>query len=147
MMPKNDPKLKSELCFLCYVSSKEVIKKYTTHLRPFDLTYTGYITLTSIGDEEVLNIKELGDRIFLNSGTLTPLIKKLVSKGLVQKLRNPDDERNLNLSLTDEGRRVKAEIKQLSRQVSEELIFEDNDMEDLVNILNRFVKNNFDKTV
>ena len=136
--------LKSELCFLFYVASKEVIKKYATHLKSYDLTYTSYITLKSIQPDEVVNIKTLGNRIYLNSGTLTPLIKKLDQKGLVQKVRDEDDERNLNISLTNEGLKVQQYLHEVTEEVYKELIFEGNDMEQLISILERFIKNNFE---
>ncbi|UEX90387.1 MarR family winged helix-turn-helix transcriptional regulator [Staphylococcus ratti] len=136
--------LKSELCFLFYVASKEVIKKYATHLKSYDLTYTSYITLKSIQPNEIVNIKTLGNRIYLNSGTLTPLIKKLDQKGLVQKVRNEDDERNLNISLTDKGAEVQEYLYKVTDEVYKELKFEGDDMEQLVSILDRFIKNNFE---
>ena len=136
--------LKSELCFLFYVASKEVIKKYATHLKSYDLTYTSYITLKSIQPDEVVNIKTLGNCIYLNSGTLTPLIKKLDQKGLVQKVRDEDDERNLNISLTNEGLKVQQYLHEVTEEVYKELKFEGDDMEQLISILERFIKNNFE---
>lgn len=136
--------LKSELCFLFYVASKEVIKKYATHLKSYDLTYTSYITLKSIQPDEVVNIKTLGNRIYLNSGTLTPLIKKLDQKGLVQKVRDEVDERNLNISLTNEGLEVQQYLHKVTEEVYKELKFEGDDMEQLISILERFIKNNFE---
>ncbi|MDT0693580.1 MarR family winged helix-turn-helix transcriptional regulator [Staphylococcus chromogenes] len=136
--------LKSELCFLFYVASKEVIKKYATHLKSYDLTYTSYITLKSIQPDEVVNIKTLGNRIYLNSGTLTPLIKKLDQKGLVQKVRDEEDERNLNISLTNEGLEVQQYLHKVTEEVYKELKFEGDDMEQLISILERFIKNNFE---
>lgn len=67
--------LSKQLCFLFYVSSKEIIKKYSSYLKEYELTYTGYIVLMAIEEDEKLNIKTLGDRVFLDSGTLTPLLK------------------------------------------------------------------------
>ncbi|PTJ87390.1 MarR family transcriptional regulator [Staphylococcus hyicus] len=137
--------LKNELCFLFYVASKEVIKKYATHLKSYDLTYTSYITLKAIQPNEVVNIKTLGNRIYLNSGTLTPLIKKLDQKGFVQKLRNEDNERNLNISLTEKGVEVRDYLFKVTNEVYKELNFEGDDMEQLVQVLERFIKNNFNQ--
>lgn len=75
--------LEEQLCFLFYVSSKEIIKKYTSYLKEYDLTYTGYIVMLSIKKNEKINIKTLGQRVYLDSGTLTPLLKKLEKKGLL----------------------------------------------------------------
>ncbi|PTH13749.1 MarR family transcriptional regulator [Staphylococcus agnetis] len=137
--------LKNELCFLFYVASKEVIKKYATHLKSYDLTYTSYITLKAIQPNEVVNIKTLGNRIYLNSGTLTPLIKKLDQKGFVQKLRNEEDERNLHISLTNKGIEVRDYLFKVTNEVYKELNFEGDDMEQLVQVLERFIKNNFNQ--
>ncbi|NHM73973.1 MarR family transcriptional regulator [Staphylococcus sp. 11007852] len=137
--------LKNELCFLFYVASKEVIKKYATHLKSYDLTYTSYITLKAIQPNEVVNIKTLGNRIYLNSGTLTPLIKKLDQKGFVQKLRNEEDERNLNISLTNKGIEVRDYLFKVTNEVYKELNVEGDDMEQLVQVLERFIKNNFNQ--
>ncbi|ARJ50619.1 MarR family winged helix-turn-helix transcriptional regulator [Staphylococcus lutrae] len=135
--------LQQELCFLFYVASKEVIKKFSAYLKEYELTYTGYITLISIADDEVVNIKRLGDRIYLNSGTLTPLTKKLVAQGLIEKVRKPEDERNLNISLTDKGRALKQQLKHLNEEVHASLTMEEKDMMDLLGILQRFLENNF----
>lgn len=145
MMTLEHNDLKNELCFLFYVASKEVIKKYATHLKSYDLTYTSYITLKAIQPNEVVNIKTLGNRIYLNSGTLTPLIKKLDQKGFVQKLRNEDDERNLNISLTEKGVEVRDYLFKVTNEVYKELNFEGDDMEQLVQVLERFIKNNFNQ--
>ncbi|RIL90458.1 MarR family transcriptional regulator, partial [Staphylococcus chromogenes] len=98
----------------------------------------------SIQPDEVVNIKTLGNRIYLNSGTLTPLIKKLDQKGLVQKVRDEDDERNLNISLTNEGLKVQHYLHEVTEEVYKELNFEGDDMEQLISILERFIKNNFE---
>lgn len=68
--------LSKQLCFLFYVSSKEIIKKYTNYLKEYDLTYTGYIVLMAIENDEKLNIKKLGERVFLDSGTLFEHVKR-----------------------------------------------------------------------
>ncbi|MCS5431250.1 MarR family transcriptional regulator, partial [Staphylococcus aureus] len=95
--------LEEQLCFLFYVSSKEIIKKYTSYLKEYDLTYTGYIVMLAIKKNEKINIKTLGQRVYLDSGTLTPLLKKLEKKGFVSRTREIDDERNLQIALTEHG--------------------------------------------
>ena len=142
-LTKDHRELQRQICFLFYVSSKEVIKRYTPHLKPHDLTYTGYITLLSIGDDEILNIKQLGTRIYLNSGTLTPLIKKLVSKGLIEKSRDTTDERNLKLSLTPAGKALKHKLQPISQRVAQDITIDVEDAEALRRILHRFIKQNF----
>ena len=96
-------KLKNQLCFPLYATSREVIKLYKPYLDSLDLTYTQYIAMSLLWEFESLTVKELGDHLFLDSGTLTPLLKKLETKGLVSRMRSTKDERNLNVTITKEG--------------------------------------------
>jgi len=97
-------KLENQLCFPLYAASREVIKLYKPYLDELDLTYTQYIAMMVLWEYETLTVKEIGDHLFLDSGTLTPLLKKLEAKGVITRARSVKDERNLNVSLTDEGR-------------------------------------------
>ncbi|MBQ5580666.1 MAG: MarR family transcriptional regulator, partial [Clostridia bacterium] len=92
-------KLDNQLCFSLYVCSKEVIKRYKPLLEPYGLTYTGYITMMALWEKDNVNVKELGSRLFLDSGTLTPLLKKLEVQGYVERTRDPRDERNIIIRL------------------------------------------------
>ncbi|RUN30470.1 MarR family winged helix-turn-helix transcriptional regulator [Staphylococcus epidermidis] len=112
--------LSKQLCFLFYVSSKEIIKKYTDYLKEYGLTYTGYIVLMAIEDDEKLNIKKLGERVFLDSGTLTPLLKKLEKKNYVIRTREEQDERNLQISLTERGKDIQNVLSDISQSVFNE---------------------------
>lgn len=96
-------KLENQICFPLYACAKEVIKKYTPYLDELGLTYTQYIVLMVLWGVPEISVKELGEKLFLDSGTLTPLLKKLKAKGLIHKTRDPIDERALKISLTDEG--------------------------------------------
>ncbi|HDG8298445.1 TPA: MarR family winged helix-turn-helix transcriptional regulator [Staphylococcus aureus] len=120
--------LSKQLCFLFYVSSKEIIKKYTNYLKEYDLTYTGYIVLMAIENDEKLNIKKLGERVFLDSGTLTPLLKKLEKKDYVVRTREEKDERNLQISV----------------KVFNEFNISEREASDIINNLRNFVSKNFD---
>lgn len=103
-------KLDNQLCFALYVCSKEVVRKYKPYLDPFGLTYTGYITMLSLWEKDGVNVKDLGKRLFLDSGTLTPLLKKLEVQGYVERKRDPHDERNMIVTLTEKGRELKKEV-------------------------------------
>ncbi|RZH99790.1 MarR family transcriptional regulator, partial [Staphylococcus condimenti] len=116
-MYENNSFLEKQLCFLFYVSSKEIIKRYSPYLKKYDLTYTGYIVLLALEEHETLNIKTLGKRVFLDSGTLTPLLKKLEKKELVTRKREEDDERNLKVALTQKGIDTRYEISDISKEV------------------------------
>ena len=99
-------KLDNQLCFALYVSSKEIIQKYKTLLEPFGLTYTSYIVLLALWEEDGQTVKELGQKLYLDSGTLSPVLKKLESAGFVRKERNRRDERSVSIILTAKGRRT-----------------------------------------
>ncbi|MEY8620857.1 MarR family winged helix-turn-helix transcriptional regulator [Staphylococcus xylosus] len=146
-MEEKDSNLERQLCFLFYVSSKEIIKKYTSYLKEFDLTYTGYIVLLAIKVDEKLNIKTLGERVYLDSGTLTPLLKKLEKKGYVTRTREIDDERNLQIALTEKGANVKEPLSKVSKRVFSEF---DMDMDEAINLketLQHFVNKHFSKDI
>lgn len=100
-------KLKNQLCFPLYACSRETIKLYKPHLDKLELTYTQYITLLVLWEEHALTVKELGERLYLDSGTLTPLLKKLEAKGLLTRQRSATDERNLIVSITQAGNALK----------------------------------------
>lgn len=96
-------KLKNQLCFPLYACSREAIKNYKPFLDKLGLTYTQYITMLVLWEHEKLTVKELGAELYLDSGTLTPLLKKLEEKGLINRNRSTLDERNLIVTLTPAG--------------------------------------------
>ena len=108
-------KLDNQLCFALYVTSKEIIKKYKALLEPFDLTYTGYITMLALWEKDDVTVKALGERLYLDSGTLTPLLKKLENKGYIERRRSLEDERQVNILLTDAGRAMRDEAGQIPK--------------------------------
>ncbi len=97
-------KIENQLCFPLYVCAREIVKKYRPYLEEIDLTYTQYITMMILWEYEEMNVKEMGERLYLDSGTLTPLLKKLEKKGLVSRRRSEKDERNLIVTITAQGR-------------------------------------------
>jgi len=97
-------KLDNQLCFPLYAVSREVIKQYKPFLDQLDLTYTQYIAMMVLWEEGKISAKALGDRLYLDSGTLTPLLKSMQAKGLVERRRNEEDERVLDVYLTPQGR-------------------------------------------
>ena len=85
-------KLENQLCFPLYACSKEIVRRYKVYLDKLDLTYTQYIVMMVMWEDKELNVKELGDKLFLDSGTLTPVLKKLESKGYVTRERSKSGE-------------------------------------------------------
>ena len=96
-------KLENQLCFPLYACAREVVKRYKPFLDDIDLTYTQYVTMMVLWEKPSVTSKEIGERLHLDSGTLTPVIKKLAEKGLVTRARSAEDERNLVVTLTDAG--------------------------------------------
>lgn len=100
-------KIENQLCFPLYACSREIIKQYKPFLDELDLTYTQYITMMVLWEKQAVNVKALGEILYLDSGTLTPLLKKLETKGLVSRKRSQSDERNLIITITPEGEALK----------------------------------------
>ena len=96
-------KLENQLCFPLYAASREVVKKYGPYLRDLDLTYTQYISMMVLWDAGEISAKALGERLFLDSGTMTPVLKALEKKGYIKRTRCPEDERLLIVAVTPEG--------------------------------------------
>ena len=102
-MPSELPKLENQLCFPLYVCAKEMVRRYKPLLDGLDLTYTQYITMMVLWQQSPMGVKALGEHLYLDSGTLTPVLKKLEQKGYLTRHRSEEDERNLLVCLTPEG--------------------------------------------
>lgn len=103
----DDPlNLNNQLCFSFYVCSKEIIRRYRPFLEPLGLTYTAYIALLALWEEDEVTVKSLGERLYLDSGTLTPLLKKMASEGFLTRERGRD-ERTVTIRLTEKGKALK----------------------------------------
>lgn len=96
-------KIENQLCFPLYACSREIIRQYKPLLDKLDLTYTQYIAMMLLWEHRELTLKELGSRLYLDSGTLTPMLKKMEAKGLVCRRRSETDERNLVITITEQG--------------------------------------------
>lgn len=119
-MDKNSDtlKLENQLCFPLYACSKEIVRRYKPYLDKIDLTYTQYITMMVMWEEKQINVKELGEKLYLDSGTLTPLLKKLESKDYVKRERSKHDERNLIVTITEKGEALKSKAVDIPEKVS-----------------------------
>ena len=100
-------RLNNQLCFPLYACAKEIVRRYKPFLDEIDLTYTQYIVMMVLWEEREINVKELGSRLYLDSGTLTPVLKRLEQKGLITRQRDDKDERVLIVSITKEGDELK----------------------------------------
>lgn len=107
MQDYNPLKIENQLCFPLYACSREIIKKYKPFLDEIGLTYTQYIAMMVLWEQKSLNVKSLGKCLYLDSGTLTPLLKKMEADGLVTRNRSGKDERNLFVTVTEKGEKLR----------------------------------------
>ncbi|MDD4112486.1 MAG: MarR family transcriptional regulator [Herbinix sp.] len=110
-------RLDNQLCFSLYVCSKEIIRKYKPLLDPYGLTYTGYIIMMALWEKDDITIKNLGKKLFLDSGTLTPLLKKLETQAYITRSRSEKDERNVYISLTNKGKDLQDEALRIPEEL------------------------------
>jgi DNA-binding MarR family transcriptional regulator len=131
-----DPlKLENQLCFPLYAASREIVKKYTPFLKSINLTYTQYITMMALWEKRQIGVKRLGGMLFLDSGTLTPLLKRLESLGLITRRRDSEDERGVTVSITEEGIALRKKALKIPKQISERLTLSAEDAKALYTIL------------
>ena len=133
-------RLKNQLCFPMYLCSKEIIRKYTPILDELDLTYTQYIVMMYFWEKEYSNLKEISKTLLLDSGTLTPLLKKLEQKEYIKRKRETKDERNLNISITKKGEDLKKEALSIPEMVGKCINLKEEDALKLYQILYEIIK-------
>lgn len=110
-------KLDNQVCFSLYAASREIIKLYKPILDKFNLTYTQYIAMLVLWEDEKSTVKDIGKRLHLDSGTLTPLLKKIESMGLIKRYRDAKDDRVVIVELTDEGRLLKEDVTEVPHDI------------------------------
>ena len=111
-------KLENQICFPLYACSKEIVRRYKPYLDEIDLTYTQYIAMMVMWDKKSITVKELGECLYLDSGTLTPVLKTLESKGYVSRNRSKEDERVLNVTITDKGMQLREQAVDIPAKMS-----------------------------
>jgi Transcriptional regulators len=112
-------KLENQLCFPLYACSRMVVKMYTPYLKPLGITYTHYIVLMVLWEKQSINVGDLGRTLFLDSGTLTPVLKRMETSGLVTRRRSDDDERSVIISLTEKGEKLKEKAKDIPSHIGQ----------------------------
>lgn len=110
-------RLDNQVCFTLYACSREVTKIYRPFLEEMGLTYTQYITMLALWEEDDVSVKVLGERLYLDSGTLTPLLKKLETAGYVLRERDSRDERSVLVRLTEQGRALQKQAETLPQEL------------------------------
>ena len=119
----------------------EIIRKYKPYLDKLDLTYTQYLAMMVMWDLKKTNVKELGLRLYLDSGTLTPVLKKLEVKGYITRSRSFWDERNLIVQLTEAGQALEEKAKDIPTEMCKCLGIKQEEMESLYNLMYKILKN------
>lgn len=133
-------KLENQLCFPLYAASREVVKLYTPLLSELNLTYTQYITMMVMWERKQVGVKELGEALYLDSGTLTPLLKKLEKQGFVSRSRSTVDERNLIVSITDKGEALREKAVAIPEQIGQCLNLDSKETETLYQLLYKVLR-------
>lgn len=133
--PDDTLKLSNQLCFPLYASGKEITRKYKPFLDKLDITYTQYIVLMVLWEKDHVSVKEIGERLYLDSGTLTPLLNKLLIKGYISKKALPSDNRELIISLTDKGLELKKEAYEIPPQIAKEVKLSPEEAKELYRLL------------
>ncbi len=111
-------KLENQLCFPLYAASKEIVRHYKPFLDKLDMTYTQYIAMMVLWEHKQLTVKELGEYLYLDSGTLTPLLKTMEKKGWVERNRSKEDERVLNVTITKQGEALREQALSVPEQMA-----------------------------
>ncbi len=133
--PDDTLKLSNQLCFPLYASGKEITRKYKPFLDKLDITYTQYIVLMVLWEKDHVSVKEIGEKLYLDSGTLTPLLNKLLKKGYISKKALPSDNRELIISLTNKGLELKKEAYEIPPQIAKKVKLTQEEAKELYRLL------------
>ena len=137
-----DPlRLENQLCFPLYAASRKIVNLYTPYFKPLGITYTQYIVLMVLWAQDGVSVRELGERLYLDSGTLTPLLKKMETAGLVRRERAKEDERVTRIYLTEAGRALHEKCLEIPVHLSRSLsAFSPEDAKTLYDLLYRLLE-------
>jgi MarR family transcriptional regulator, organic hydroperoxide resistance regulator len=133
--PSPSVALDDQLCFALYAASRAVTARYRPMLDQLGITYPQYLVLMLLWEEDGLTVGQLGARLALDSGTLSPLLKRLTSAGLVTRHRRADDERSVSIRLTDAGRALRKPACSVNEEMIAALALSRTDFDDLKNQL------------
>ena len=110
-------KLDNQLCFPLYAAARNVTGLYTPYLKPLGLTYTQYITFLVLWEKDGISVSEIGSRLMLDNGTLSPMLKKMEQTGYIERKRSKDDDRVVIISLTEKGRDLQKKAREIPDKV------------------------------
>lgn len=135
-MSKNQLCLDEQLCFPIYAASNLIVKAYRPFLTPLGLTYPQYLVMLVLWEKECVSVGDLGQILHLDSGTLTPLLKRMETSGLINRSHDPNDERRVLISLKDKGRDLSAEAEKIPKELTKNIEFDNlNQLRDELKVL------------
>ena len=134
-------KLANQVCFPLYAASRKVVSLYTPHLKPLGLTYTQYIVFLVLWEKDGITVGEICDRLMLDNGTLSPLLKKMQEAGLIEKKRSAEDDRVVIITLTDEGRALQDKAKDVPLKVAGCIDLQPEKVQTLYTLLYELIEN------
>ncbi|HFD1649927.1 TPA: MarR family winged helix-turn-helix transcriptional regulator [Enterococcus faecium] len=133
--------LVNQVCFPLYATSKEIIRHYTPLLKPLNLTYTQYLVMLVLWEKKKTSVKELGNDLCLDSGTLTPLLKKLAEKNYINRQRETGDERIVNVTLTPQGAALQKQAEGIPQKIKSYLPLEQEELDTLQHLTRKMLDN------
>lgn len=132
-------RLKNQLCFPLYAAARKITGTYTPFLKPLGLTYTQYIVFMVLWEKDDVTVGELGEKLLLDNGTLTPLLKKMEGAGYIRRTRSREDERVVRITLTEEGRKMKEKVREVPGQIGQCICLSPEEMKELYTLLYRIL--------
>ena len=133
-------KLENQLCFPLYACAKEIVRRYTPLLEPLGLTYTQYIAMMVMWEHKSISVRDMGKLLFLDSGTLTPMLKKMEKAGWIQRKRSERDERMVILTITARGEELHDKAAEIPLKMTRCVTLENNEALQLYSLLNKMMK-------
>lgn len=131
--------LSNQVSFPLYAGAKEVVRLYKPLLAKYNLTYTQFLVMLVLWEKRQQNVKSLGEHLYLDSGTLTPLLRKLEKKGYLNRERSRDDERNVILTITPEGDALKDKVAHIPNEILEGVTMDKGELDQLYTLLNKLL--------
>lgn len=137
--------LENQVCFPTYAVANKILRRYQPLLKKLNLTYTQYITMMVMWEKEVVNEKDLVKALFLKANTLTDMLRKLKQKGYIEISKDENDKRNIIISLTDEGRKLKEQAVEVPKTLIEEHWLTDEEVKTFKSLLYKLLKGDWGK--
>lgn len=134
-------KLQNQLCFPLYAASRKTVGLYTPYLKPLGLTYTQYIVFLVLWEKDGISVNEICERLMLDSGTITPLLKKLEKSGYIERVRSKQDERSVVVSLSEKGKELKEQVKDIPLKIGSCINLSEDEAKMLYSILYKLMEN------